>query len=244
MTCAKAVLQQKIWQETLWDTCSPEVGISSRSLGPLVRVLPSAPHKELKVPSLFTRCFCSRDLTVNWGVPLTQFTLAGCERPTTGYRVWLSVPRPFLHSCSISSRGWNRRMAQPWKILSSPRERWFWAVPKGSQAALRENLMNGWVKLPGEFHMERSRDLSFREVHLSISLHLSPDAVLSARYLSMYYSVPWFIFWNGHIYLSACSTRLSQNTWQGINGLRLHSSIFPPSIPVSHQQQYSTRYCF
>lgn len=136
------------------------MGISSRSLGPPLRVLSSAPHKELKVLPLFTHCFCSRDLTVNQGVPLTQFTLAGCEHPTTGYRVWPSVPRPFLHSLSISSRLAqmngpaleNITISQRMLVLSCTQRK-----PGCTQGKLNEQL----GETPWALHMERSRDLSF-----------------------------------------------------------------------------------
>lgn len=148
-----------------------EIHAPAKNLGPLQRVLSSAPPKELKVLPLFTHCFCCRPGCES-GALLTQFTLAGCERLLRATGCGQVCPGPFLHSFSIFSRGWHGWMAQPWKILWSPRECCFWAVPKGSQAALRGKPNKQLGETPWALNMERSRNLCFWEVHLRTSPYI------------------------------------------------------------------------
>lgn len=164
------MVQQKLWQETLWDTCSrQEFGSSAASSV-------FSPSQGVKVLPLFTPCFCCRPGCES-GAPLTQFTLAGCECLLRAAGCGQVCPGPFLHSFSIVPGGWHGWMARPWKILSSPRERWSWAVPKGSQAALRGKLNKQLGETPWALHKGGSRNLHFWEVHLRTFPYISALAL-------------------------------------------------------------------
>lgn len=141
-----------------------EIHAPAKNLGCLLRILSSAPCKELKFCHSSLTAFAA-DLAVNQAHH-SQFTLAGCECLLRATGCGQVRPGPFLHSFSIFSRGWHGWMAQPWKILLPPRERWFWAVPKGSQTTLRGKLNNQLGETPWVLQMEGSQNLCFWGVHL------------------------------------------------------------------------------
>lgn len=157
------MVQQKLWQETLWDTCScQEFGLSAESsvfsLSQGVKVLP-----------LFTHCFCCRPGCES-GAPLTQFTLAGCECLLRATGCGQACPGLFCTASPYSLEAGMDEWPSLGKYYHLPENAGSELYPKEARQHSGENLISSWVKLPRLYTWREAETSAFEKVTWEHSL--------------------------------------------------------------------------